>query len=365
MKDIEGAIWLDARKAKSLILSNCLFEGNGKGIAILSSNGNVKIANSQFINQETAIVFVVEKEQILELTKNTFRNNLKAIDLRRQNRTTGTTTINFTLKCNTFIHEPINGVYPSRKGLVIGQGVRVYTRDGRAPYPGPYALPDQIGGGFSKRNFGDPDYRPYPNANVWPTEQIDRSYSPPVDPFTGLQYDIQNITQGWQDIPNWTAIENNSNRTITYYRYQNEFVKNEISELNGVDFNIPTTKVATQGNTFLDPGSTYEFACDNVQDPLPILFPARIAVNSNMPEKINLGKENYLGNAMPNPIQHNSTIGFELIDTVENVVFQILELGTGRVLQSMEIKEREKGERRNKSGYGKCSSRDLCLSNYY
>jgi hypothetical protein len=102
-------------------------------------------------------------------------------------------------------------------------------------------------------------------------------------------------------------------------------------------------EVATQGNT-LQPNETYEFAYDDPTDPLPVLFPARIAMINGIKGGQLQGAENQISDAIPNPANDVSTIRFKLNSDAEQAILQILQVGTGRVLQNVEIKERGTGE---------------------
>ena len=267
----------------------------------------------------------------LNISKNTFTNNEIAIGLYHRSNAPNTY-FRLDLKCNTLLHEAASGT--ARKGLVIGQNVVVGSYEPTSPNN---FRQNHIGGNGS---FNNGFY--YPNANVWPTAQLDRSYSPVDD--DQIPVDIDDPVFGWQDAQYWTAIENNSANTITYFGYKNEFFKNKGSQPPRVLWTGPNIKIATQGNPSLDPNSTYEFACDRPQDPWPILFPARIAVVSGLSDSEKAENLNFLGDPIPNPAKDKCKIGFVLQVETEQAVLQVLELGTGRILQSIEIKERGKGE---------------------
>ena len=48
MKGLGKELWLDARKAKSITLVNCQFEGTGKETAILLGRGNHQFSKVEF-----------------------------------------------------------------------------------------------------------------------------------------------------------------------------------------------------------------------------------------------------------------------------------------------------------------------------
>ena len=333
MKNLGKGIWLDACKARSITLYHCQFDGRNEGIA-LQSSGDVRVSNCTFTKLNTAIL----QEQIpgsirkVIIYSNTFENNATAISLQSS---TGTQYFTLNLKCNTFLHETTSGT--TRRGLVIGPNVEVQSYN---PSPQGNFTPNTIGG---DKPFADGYH--YPNANIWPTAQADRSVAP-VNPITGNPVDIQNDPNGWQDTPNWTAIENLSGTIITYFRYKNEFVKNEASTIQNIEFDGPLVKAGTNTSTFIpDPNSIYEFPCDSPLEPWPVVvFPARVAVVTNQSEIKTNTIIQVLGDPVPNPARQECRISFAIPEATEQAVLQILELGTGRVLQNIEVKERGKGE---------------------
>jgi len=268
------------------------------------------------------------------IKKNKFINNEIAVGLYHNgNSFYSTTRYELDLKCNTFTHETLSGT--SRKGLVIGPDVVVGSYDPGSPYN---FSEFTIGGSFTLGNTGN---RPIPNANVWPTTETDRTREP-KDEF-GIPVDIDDPSHGWQDPSNWTAIENNSGIDITYFLYKNEFVKNKGSILPNVLWDGPEVKIATQGSTLVS-GQTYEFACDSPLDPWPVLFPARISLISENQDTKKVQFENILEDPIPNPARNSCRIPFKLIPDSEQAILQIIEVGTGRVLQNVTINERGFGE---------------------
>jgi hypothetical protein len=330
MKNLGKGIWLDACKARSITLYHCQFDGSNEGIA-LQSSGDVRVSNCTFTKLNTAIL----QEQIpgsirkVIIYSNTFENNATAISLQSS---TGTQYFTLNLKCNTFLHETTSGT--ERKGLVIGPNVAVGSRD-------PSALnnfaPDVIGGSQALLT----GIR-YPNANIWPTAQADRSVAPTDD--QGEPVDIDDPTFGWQDAPNWTPIENLSGTTITYFKYENEFVKNKSTQLSNLLWTGPNVRAATHGYQ-TNPILTYEFPCDSDVDPWPVVvFPARIALVSSLENFDKQIENSWLGDPIPNPAREECKIHFSILEEIEQATLQIMEMGTGRVLQNINVKERGKGE---------------------
>jgi hypothetical protein len=243
----------------------------------------------------------------------------------------------FTLKCNQFKLSCADGPNatatscdgePLRKGLVIGEGVRVKSPDGTGTHE------DEIGGVgmFSTANQ-------YPNANDWPVAY------PYTGPVRGLfPTGVTNIQVGWSSPANWRSLQNDqANPLITYNRYRNEFVRSSVEEV-GTIRTLPTpTNVKTDGT----PGNPlgYEPTCASlISDPDPI-FPARIAV---MPDSQSITSANqefekirsWLGEAVPNPAQVSTLVRAYIPAAEEMAILQFVELGTGKVLSSKALVER-------------------------
>ena len=75
-------VWLDGRKAKQLILFNCVFEGTGKEIAILNS-GDLRVSNCSFENMGEGILQTSPPESLrkIEIRHNLFKDNITSIHL--------------------------------------------------------------------------------------------------------------------------------------------------------------------------------------------------------------------------------------------------------------------------------------------
>lgn len=337
MSQIKG-VGLDGRKARSIKLLQCRFEGNGQGTGVLAS-GNLVAEKSLFNTLFVAIQHSSNQHQGIRLAHNTFTDNRTAISLQRLG-SSGTTTLDFTLKCNQFkltcAEQSATACdnEPLRKGLVIGEGVRVIAPNNAGD------IDNAIGGINTFNTAGDA----YPNANEWPVEfGTDRSVFP-----SGA---IGNIQIGWSSPANWQSLENNSNNpSVIYRRYKNEFVQN-----NAVDeppfftslANANGTWVKTDGTTNLIQGVTYEDACQGlIDDPDPI-FPARISVASDSQSVTSLGFTSFkagpwLGEAVPNPAQRKTLVQAFVPPSEELAVLQFVELASGKVLSSKMLSERGK-----------------------
>ena len=401
-------VWLDARNARNLELNHCTFEGQGEGTVVLSS-GHLRVQNCRFENLgvgilqespsgETRKVSVVSnmfKDNLvavklarakrkpdyglrsvcglqirpicrdtcpaehvtqrdtglenkrrnplslevppdLALVGNIFTDNTTAISVSRKEDVTADVNVNFVLRCNIFEHDATDLI--NRTGLRIGEGVKVNAPNGSI------SDPNAIGGSGEFNTTGIA----YPNANVWPTSQTDRGAIRNLDPFTNEPADIQHWSLGWPDAGYWVSIENNNQTSITYWRYDNEFVQNQTTTTPFVAFDPVEHMVATQGNVddtnpihnVVDPNDpNYEHTCDTQTDPWPVLFPARIAVVSgNLKKSLSFGP--LLREAIPNPSQKETRINIYLPETTEQAILQVTESGTGRVLQNIPIDKR-------------------------
>ncbi len=263
---------------------------------------------------------------------NQFADLTTAIDLKRvpysENEASGT--VNFTLKCNEFINSPQTTTNFTRKGLVIGEKVLLRAPNNLA---GTSFLGDQIGGLAAINANGTA----YPNANVWPTatpRDTPRETIP-----GGEEADLHDEGLGWQDAPKWVPIENNSGVVISYYRYDNEFVKNNSPVPNPIVLLYPTgPKKVITGLTNPDQ-NVYDLACENFDDVNIILFPARVAVISGLAENTVQQKRLFLSDPIPNPAQNETRVQINLPDKSERPLLQMIDLGTGRVLQNIALKE--------------------------
>jgi hypothetical protein len=89
-------------------------------------------------------------------------------------------------------------------------------------------------------------------------------------------------------------------------------------------------------------------ACENFTDEQGVLFPLRIAVVDSSDEITGVSKMGfdlaYVLEPIPNPTSQESRIGIYLPGKTEKAVLQILELATGKVLQTVELERRGKLE---------------------
>jgi hypothetical protein len=291
------------------------------------------------ILSETIGDFTFSQPENIRLSGNKFTNLGVAIHLtKRENSGAQPTSLNFTLKCNEFVNEPQASTSTfTRKGLVIGEGVSLKYLENNLP------VYNSIGG-----SQGFASGKQYPNANVWPVGPgVDRG----VRPLVGLvEQDLHNSFSGWPNSHNWTAIDNQSGTLIKYRRYNNEFVGWGSALSGQLEFLYPTQadlKIATAGDGVAPGTSGYDFACGNFTDDQVVLFPARIAVfgPSLTENKAALVlDEAMLKDAFPNPSKEETRIGLYVPLNAESVTLQILEIGTGRIIQNISISERGKLE---------------------
>lgn len=309
-----------------------------KGIGVLSSR-DLRVKYCSFENMEVGIKqeSISQKIQKIELVHNCFQDNRTAISLNRTANTSGTAIYDFTLKCNQFkltcaeTNAPPCNTEPLRKGLVIGEGVRV-----KAPNNGG-DIDNAIGGTNSFNTSGDA----YPNANEWPVAfGTDRAVFPTSS---------ANLQALWNSPINWKSLENDlSNPTLTYNRYRNEFVHSNVMESLAFEtFPVSGLNVKTAGT----PGnpSGYDNTCQGlIDDPDPI-FPARIAVVTDSQSVTSIGfmelqSGPWLGEAIPNPAQSKTKVLAYIPTQEEMAILQFIEFGTGKVISAKAISERGKLE---------------------
>jgi hypothetical protein len=281
------------------------------------------------ILSETIGDLVISQPENIRITGNTFTNLGVAIRLtKRENSGAQPTSLNFTLKCNEFVNEPQAPTSTfTRKGLVIGNGVRVKAPNGLV------SEPNAIGGDNS---FNTTVNGPaYPNANVWPT--LTPRNTPRVQLSGGGEGDLHDGGTGWVDSPKWISIENQTSNLVSYHRYDNEFVQNSQTSTPSLEYPQSPRKIII-GITNPNP-NVYDLACSNFTDPLANLFAARVAVVSGLPENIVAGKIVFLSDPIPNPAKNETRIQINLPVRLEKPILQLMELGTGRVLQNVLLKE--------------------------
>lgn len=288
----------------------------------------------------------IETAGVVRINGNTFTDMQTAIDLGTfgepdEDNVPDVATMNFTLKCNQFrltcaevpnvlITDPdpcAAAGTPNRRGLVIGEGVRLRAQNGNT------LVPDQIGG----QSVFNTNGVAYPNANEWPVRAgIDRANLP-----AGID-DIQGMP--WRKPAQWVTIDNNAaNPIIRYHRYFNEFVHNDEDEdvwnakTPSVNPNVRMT--ASTGN---NPG---ELACVDFDIDDFDVFPLRVAV---LTDSISLltGTQDlnhniaWMGDAFPNPSAGEARIKAFIPAEEPIAVIQIIEVATGKVLSGKVMQER-------------------------
>jgi hypothetical protein len=309
------------------------------GVGFRSGIGNdVTIKGLKIKDLDDGVLYLQESgNSVLNISGNTLQDNFRAISLRR-NSISGLSTLDFTLKCNQFkltcAEQSATACdnQPLRKGLVIGEGVRVTCSDQLGTYP------NEIGGqdGLTSGNQ-------YPNANEWPVQfGTNRAVFPSAHP--DLQFN-------WNKPNNWSSLENGStnpttNPTVIYRRYKNEFVWSILDENPTFQTSPTSSMVKTEGTT-PQPGITYEDACNNLITDVYPIFPARIAVVTDSTQSITSVSSkrdigSWLGSASPNPAGKTTLVECFIPEKEELAVLQFVEISTGKVLNSKTLKERGK-----------------------
>jgi hypothetical protein len=318
------------------------------GIGIRGYNTSFNVQRSTFAYSDpsgihpvpfkpaTGIEVVVEEENTVTvgISSNVFRDLTTSIQLSRIG-SLEPATVDFTLKCNQFkltcaeTNVPPCSTETQRRGLVIGEGVRV-----RAPN-GTTFVPDQIGGISAFNSIGVA----YPNANEWPVRAgIDRTTLP-----FGTN-NIQNLP--WEMPSNWTSIDNNVNNPgITYHRYFNEFLINQLVEESETFNFISVPAVQSVRMTASTGGNPGELACEGFDIDDFDVFPLRVAVNSDSVHLLSATRTlelagPWLGDAFPNPSSGEARIKAFVPIEEAFALLQIVDLGTGKVLSGKVLEER-------------------------
>jgi len=224
------------------------------------------------------------------------------------------------MKCNSFITNEL----VARTGLVIENGVQVNGNGGN------------IGGNSDYDNSPGVININYPNANYFPIH--DPTETIRISPPTGNQ----NVQAAWPDAISWQSIANQLINQVYYWRFLNEFVNNNLSPLPGTVTDPPSGQLAHTVNSTTN---SVNPCIDYTNFPGTIIFPTRIAVDSSGVFTSLLPKKNgsvWLANPVPNPAFDLVKVGAYLPEAVRSAQLQILEAGTGKVIQSSRIMERGK-----------------------
>ena len=249
MNHLGKEIWLDARKATSLTLLRCRFEGNENEMGLFAS-GDVTISHSEFRHFQTAIRYEDKGSQTLKLFRNFFEDNDSAVIIHPGSETLK---LSFALKCNEFAFSS-TGTKRNRmrKGLVIGSGVELGHSSGGI------FIPQRMGSG--ERNFWD--VYEYPNGNIWPDGASGKRERIIMNGmFVDLHHPDSSLAL--PNYPNWIAIDNQTGKSLQYHRYENEFVGWGKVILGEVDF-VPSE---TNRKWRLEPGKTADTCAYTLQQP--------------------------------------------------------------------------------------------------
>jgi hypothetical protein len=335
MKDLGKGIWLDGRKARKLVLSHCRFYGNAEETALLVG-GDVTISHSQFISFSAAITYQEKAKGQLLVYRNRFENNQIALSLQNMD-SLAALQLAFGLKCNEFINQPRlePGAQP-RVGLRVGKGVVI----GR-----PEA------GMFHRHELGSEEHSfydafAYPNGNLWPTLQTDRSRRKVTQ---GMLADLHHpdTTLAWPNSPNWISIDNQSGSELTYHRYENEFVGWGSAISGPVYFRTPENRRNLQllaGRVTdscayipLQPkGQVNARVCEQLLDEQPFLLPT-FWRQGNADKAPPTDGKTFLGEPEPLAEKGHLRIMIWLSEDVQQAVLQYLDKDGATVLQNNPI----------------------------
>jgi hypothetical protein len=335
----KGRILLDARKARFVLMDHCRLVAGPADTGLLT-NGRVKLAFNRFTGMAVAVGTQLPSDSITHFLayRNVFSDNGVCIDLRPALAET-IARFELQLKCNAFEVSPGSEQGKVvRKGLVLAKGLLLQS--------GLLAPSNSIGGPENPMSQG----LPYPNGNIWPTAQKDRSQLPIEG---GGPLDLHHPAHGWPNFRNWIAIDNQTGKEVAYYRYENEFVGWGPAIRGMVDFPLPNN----HRNLALDPdlvddtciyktqqpaGFANPAVCEQLIDEQPFLLPTLISAMKPDPSKtlvLPSDKQHWLGE----PIavgQYQMLIPMWVPDTIQRAVLQYLDPVSRKVLQNNPIRPR-------------------------
>jgi hypothetical protein len=331
-------IYADGNNGTTLgTIENCWFEKSETGsnvpeaTGIYLQNSSARVMKSTFKNLTYGLYDLSQNSHSLSIEGNQFEDNRTSINLEAiPVQVPNNPWLNFTLKCNHFRNTPQTSLSPiTRKGLVVGEGVQLRAQDANGENP------NQIGG-----NGGFLSGSQYPNANIWPTPDFDEMI--PISGQPGSNpLDVNDV---WTNSPSWVSIENQNLDLIIYHRFFNEFVGKGMALVNTemAPVTFLDESVITEANLSSNSLLTTVPACSLLVDPNPVLFPARIAVvgrdsttSSVSFQKIGKGLE--LSDPIPNPAFGKVLILAKIPFQHEKALLQIIQTGTGKVLQNIDL----------------------------
>lgn len=302
MKDLGKGIWLDGRKAKSLTLVGCRFEGKGKGLGVLIGK-RADIQFCSFIQLETGVQFSSLKDGVgfdsigkVHIRSNHFWGNYTSVFLEK-----GKVEVDF--YCNYF--SP--GLRENAIGIYFGKALQLL---------------------FGELNGDGAMGNKMPGGNVWPKKR--NQFESPL---------------GWVSLWN----ENPSN-ALSYNRYIQEFVGTVFPITGKNAWRIMGDRLAPTPWYIRDfcikqfPNNPEGFrqcifnpqdAPDNLNNLLPDFCYTYDDPIFPEPDPYGIEEESILGDAVPNPSKETATISLNW--PKEKGTLILFELGSGKVVWKNQV----------------------------
>jgi len=239
--------------------------------------GNLlRASKNDFTNLEIGLHCHLDRTGTMQITGNTFYNNIMGIQLTRISNPDRTIDPTIQFGCNTFDFDR-NIASVLRTGISIEKGANVGIIKG------------SLNPAYSNTYFSC--------ANVWPIANETTRSSLPRD-NTNRIVNVENPTYGWDSPPLWTSLANNTIADLVsdqpqepyrffYNRYSNEFVGNISSSvstsirLRVLNSNVLSFTSEANGNLS---GSQYEEVCNSILTGTTIAFPTSYSQNGNEPK---------------------------------------------------------------------------------
>ena len=354
MKNLGKGIWLDARKARSLTLSHCRFEGTGSGTAV-ATNNHASITNCIFKKLEKGIWATLSPKPSKKKPQSRTGNTFTGLDygIMVPTGSSGATPYSITgnifdgnkngvylgsgqfkleLKCNVFSQTTPIPSGNTHVGLLIGENASLFQ--------------NRIGGNETSTMPESP------NSNYFPRSGTGLNAGP---------------------VDGYVSIKNESPAQITYWQYHNELVRNVIPDftsglsnylkldvLTGLTYSVNDVTISNWcssnynslscgystigvceadllNNLACTNGATWVKACtggpiDNVSWPVARMSvdPGSNSVTTIIPSNQIL--ESSLGQSIPNPGRDRIVIPYFLAENTGKASLQIVEMATGKVV---------------------------------
>jgi hypothetical protein len=176
------------------------------------------------------------------------------------------------------------------------------------------------------------DLNPKPAGNVWP-----------VGNKTQAQIEASSYTlAGWQHLPKFTAVVNESECQWTYFHFRNEFFNYLDNSSTGLSLIIMDQRYARTSTTQAIPPALVgqvDLVCEDIFSGVVFPLLPRPANPNNIINSKNLLETDkaFLGQNVPNPASQTTTISFYLPSGSKKGRLELFDLATARVIKHFDI----------------------------